>query len=145
MEPRQFLETAKTLADLELEEPDWRSAISRAYYASFLDARELLDVMQFAVSRRKDTHQEVRKHFTHSSQSLGRTIARELSILHAQRLNADYEMADSLVYNVKDAEFAIAKAKHIIDLLDRCRQTPGLYSSIQASIKYWLDSQAPSQ
>lgn len=41
MRGREFLETADRLASMTAE-PDWRSAMSRAYYALFLECRDAL-------------------------------------------------------------------------------------------------------
>jgi hypothetical protein len=48
MNPRKFLSQARRLARANAEE-DWRSAVSRAYYAAFHVARELMEGLGFTV------------------------------------------------------------------------------------------------
>jgi hypothetical protein len=52
---RDFLAIARQLASGSTE-AEWRSAISRAYYATFHVARELLEDLSFAVPRADRAH-----------------------------------------------------------------------------------------
>ena len=94
MDPRNFLSTAELLTNPDYEdgeEADWRSAISRAYYAAFLVARALLNDMGFHI-RRKFAHQDVQDHFTYSTfeSRRGIKIHKRLLRLLDKRKDADY-------------------------------------------------------
>jgi uncharacterized protein (UPF0332 family) len=144
MDARAFLDTSSLLSDPlnpDLREPDFRTAISRAYYASFLDARELLDTMGFGISRQADTHKIVRLCFAHAQPtSFGRRVSEMLKALHDKRKDADYTLSISPAFNQKDAEDATNDAEDIIALLDNCRSTTTLYTNVETSIRNWLSS-----
>lgn len=55
MNGRDFLKSARRLAGGS-EEADWRSAASRAYYAAFHAARELLTSLRFRTPRADRAH-----------------------------------------------------------------------------------------
>ncbi len=55
MNPTSFLDVAEWLLTGE-SEADWRSAVSRAYYAAFHVARQLLQDCGFAVPRMEQVH-----------------------------------------------------------------------------------------
>ena len=55
MTGREFLTVARQLAGASTE-AEWRSAISRAYYAAFHVAREFLEELQFVVPRADRAH-----------------------------------------------------------------------------------------
>jgi hypothetical protein len=55
MTGRDFLAVARRLV-AEPTEADWRTAVSRAYYAAFRVARDLLESLSFRVPRADRAH-----------------------------------------------------------------------------------------
>lgn len=56
MKPRAFLDLADELV-VASGEAEWRSAVSRAYYAAFHTGRVLLQAMGFVVPAAESAHQ----------------------------------------------------------------------------------------
>lgn len=97
-----------------------RSAISRAYYASFCSARRYISTNATATLPRDGTvHQKVIDHFLteghrtndHQQVTLGRTLRK----LRGQRNQADY--ADRLPRLHDEAQKAINRASSVLGLL----------------------------
>ncbi len=124
MDGRLFLVTARFLHDQGSEEADFRSAVSRAYYACFLLYREMifnvcLEEWQERGKRSKKAikHYYVPNCLINSDNADIRRIGKEFESLQTKRKNADYEM--SLNFNQTDAEEAIQLADIMIAELPR--------------------------
>ena len=146
MDPRNFLSTAELLTNPDYEdgeEADWRSAISRAYYAAFLVARALLNDMGFHI-RRKFAHQDVQDHFTYSTfeSRRGIKIHKRLLRLLDKRKDADYVMNDEIQFNRSDAEYWIGDARKIIEEFDACQDDPEFYEEIKSAIEIWRNGRS---
>ncbi len=143
MEPKRFLETAETLTDpdFESEECDWRTAISRAYYAAFLDARKLLSEMEILI-KNIDAHEKIQGHLKYVVSKLGGNenrvavkILTQLRDMHHHRLRADYELTPHKDINLSKAEQRIQDAYTFINFLDHIRDTPDLYKDVKDSLE----------
>lgn len=77
------------------EEACFRSAISRAYYAAFIQGRNLLRDRENLPINLANTHQYVIQQFKNSSELIRQKVGKDLSRLRANRNLADYE--DNLV------------------------------------------------
>lgn len=99
------------------EEGALRSAISRAYYAAFCNARNLArDRGEFTPTGSGRDHQLVREHFENSSCQIRRKISADLDRLRDNRNRADYN--DVLNSNpVSLAQSSVAIAKNVLDAL----------------------------
>ena len=87
-------ELATEASSSTLGEAMWRAAISRAYYAAFISARNFLrDDENFVPLNRRDIHYEVRTEFDYSGNRVRQKIATNLGRLHIWRKRADYEDA----------------------------------------------------
>ncbi|MEQ1705140.1 MAG: hypothetical protein ABL867_04125 [Rickettsiales bacterium] len=103
--PVEFLELAKTLHTQATKESCARSAISRAYYAAFLTAREKSGI---AVTS-KDIHGLVLQYcYTYLP-----VMADDLKGLRRRRNSADYDLTHT--FASKDSNWAIKTAEAIID------------------------------
>lgn len=77
---------------LSLEEACLRSAISRAYYAAFVRARNFAtDRDGFIPSHTGADHRRVNKHFKSSPDRMRRQIGTNLNRIRGCRASADYE------------------------------------------------------
>ena len=137
MDPRLFLETAESLLSSD-HEADCRSAVSRAYYSSFLVARDLVEVITNQRLTNFDTHKSVRDSLKNSSTPQGRTLSIKLAALHSKRKVSDYELGTSV--NYEDADNAIGQAEEIIKLLDTVLSTPNIYLRMQTAMVQFLQN-----
>src|SRR5206468_7212368 len=72
-------------------EADWRTAISRAYYAAFHVARRLLADLNFTVPRADRAHQYLAFRLSNCGESAVEQAGRDLETLRRLRNRADYD------------------------------------------------------
>ena len=102
--PIEFLELAKALNTQATKESYARSAISRAYYAAFLTAREKSGIADTS----KDIHGLVLQY----CYDYLPVMADELKNLRRRRNDADYKL--NLTFTNKDSDWAVKTAEGII-------------------------------
>lgn len=95
MDPREFLTLAQRLS-LETTEAAWRSAISRAYYAAFHVARQLLEDLGFAVPYADRAHAYLWLRLSNCSNPLVQNAGGRLNDLRRDRNRADYDLVRPL-------------------------------------------------
>jgi uncharacterized protein (UPF0332 family) len=108
MDGRDFLSVAKGLLSAGTEAA-WRSAVSRAYYAIFHVARELLEDLGFAVPRGDRAHGHLWLRLSNCGDPPVENAGRELSDLRRERNRADYDVnvplsSSTAAALVRDAE-----------------------------------------
>lgn len=118
---RDFLLLASRLA-AEASEADWRTAVSRAYYAAFHVARRLFADLQFIVPRADQAHQYLVFRLSNSGEAAAEQAGRDLETLRRLRNRADYDEAPALTQ--PQASAAVQLAAGIIQGLDAARQDP---------------------
>src|SRR2546430_15944805 len=87
---RDFLALAARLA-AGASESEWRSAASRAYYAAFHVARELLSDLRFLVPRADRAHQYLTFRLSNCGDAAVIAAGRNLETLRRLRNRADYD------------------------------------------------------
>jgi uncharacterized protein (UPF0332 family) len=92
----QYYDLAKELSGwpqvvIAQGEAKLRSAISRAYYAAFCEARNYLIDKGHNLDTSKDVHKDVRQIFATGTDSISKDIAENLDALRHIRNLADYE------------------------------------------------------
>lgn len=92
---REFLQLATRLA-AEATEADWRTAVSRAYYAAFHVARRLLSDLKFTVPRADRAHQYLVYRLCNSGEAVVEQAGRDLDTLRRLRNRADYDEMPAL-------------------------------------------------
>ena len=112
----EYLNLARELAgkstDVSSEEAKLRSAISRAYYAAFIQARNFLrDRDQITIPREK-THKYVIEQFQNSADEKRRKLGEKLQRLRDFRNQADYN--DIFPKLLGKTEQALGLARRII-------------------------------
>ena len=113
----QFLNTAQFLTDNLDTEDSFRSSISRAYYACYIEIRDMLknicykELRKFKISK-KIGHTNLIKILKNCGYQQIEQIGQELSSLYSNRLNADYKMNERITKD--DADCAIDEAKEIL-------------------------------
>ena len=91
MNPFAFRSLANELATTPAA---YRSAVSRAYDAAYHSAADLVRAAGVLVRKRGESHGYVRLLFSSAGQVDMELVATGLARLHADRIDADYELAD---------------------------------------------------
>lgn len=133
---RDFLPLATRLA-AGATEADWRTAVSRAYYAAFHVARQLLADLNFAVPRADRAHQYLVFRLSNSGEPAVEQAGRDLDTLRRLRNRADYDDAPPLTQS--QATAAARLAEGITQALDAARQEPARTRARDAMIVYERD------
>ena len=135
MDPRQFGALAERLVSSGLEPRPARnrSAVSRAYYAGFLVAREFLRTMSIHIPKSKDAHMSVPTYLRYSNDDDLKVAATTLETLRGRRTKADYDMQRREEESDNVAQDAVDEAKEVISTLDGCSD-PSRRTAIATSI-----------
>jgi len=139
MDARQFLRLAealnqdvsgRSLLTPALDAAACRSVTSRAYYAAFHLAHEFLDRINVVVGQSPQTHVTVQHALNNSGDGTLMAVSTALRALHAERLDADYDLARPISEHPAHAALMVSYAGNVIDQLDRltaarpgCRST----------------------
>jgi uncharacterized protein (UPF0332 family) len=133
---RDFLLVATRLA-AGTTEADWRTAVSRAYYAAFHVARRLFADLRFAVPRADRAHQYLVFRLSNCSEPGVEQGGRDLETLRRLRNRADYDEAPPVTR--PQATAAVQMAEGIIQVLDAARQEPTRAQVRDAMVVYERD------
>ena len=110
---RDFLLLATRLA-AGTTEADWRTAVSRAYYAAFHIARRSFADSEFTVHRADRAHQYLVFRLSNSGESIVEQTGRDLDTLRRLRNRADYDETPTLTQSQAAAAVRIAEGHHPI-------------------------------
>ena len=135
MDPREFQDLASKLVT-GASAAEIRTAVSRAYYATFHVGIELLESMEFRISKGPSGHGEVRDHLSNGGAPEIQAVGQQLSDLHSKRIRADYRLDRRDVENRKTALADIEQANRMIQTLDELREEPKR-SQVITSIQQW--------
>ena len=137
MIPAHFLTFADGIAQTPTSGPaGFRSAISRAYYAAFLEARELIGKrMGFRVDRGGNEHKYLQRLLLNCSVEEGQEVGELLKNLQQSRKEADYDMHLLHCETQVEASLCVARAQAISQRLSAC-STGLLFTKIQLGIKH---------
>jgi uncharacterized protein (UPF0332 family) len=136
MNPRKFLDQARRLA-LLTEEEDWRTSVSRAYYAAFHVARELLTGLGFTVPNGEQAHAYLWLRLSNCGDLRTQDAGADLKSLRGRRNRADYDL--SRPFRAGEAPVAIQFAETIIRSLDAAAVEP-VRSQITNAMKSYEQS-----
>jgi len=122
---KRFLHTARFLQNNGSDEAAYRTAISRAYYACFLEARRIAFSNCSVAMRTKDgitnekdiRHKSLQYYLKNSPDKPVRQLGEDLSDLQAIRIDADYIMA--LAVRAEHAQDAIEDAGAFLAELEK--------------------------
>jgi uncharacterized protein (UPF0332 family) len=132
MTGRDFLSTARRLAGGG-DESDWRSAVSRAYYAAFHVARDLLTGLRFQPPRADRAHDYLYRRLNNCGVRQVVDAATLLTDLRRRRNRADYDLRPPC--SVSDAADAVLDAEQIVQALDAL--TPAELTQITDAMKLY--------
>ena len=109
---KDFLDLAEVLAAEPHNEAAARSAISRAYYATFHAGRDYLDRAGIPIDRSRNAHLQVQDELRNQNENVGQGVKR----LHVWRKYADYD-TQSIPDVARQAAIAVILARETIDAI----------------------------
>jgi uncharacterized protein (UPF0332 family) len=115
MDARDFLALSRQLASATTEAA-WRSAVSRAYYATFHVARLLMEDLQFAVPQADRAHAYLWLRLANCGEPGVQQAAYTMNELRGYRNRADYDLGRALRQAL--AQTQVQQAGRIIQILD---------------------------
>ena len=133
MDFREYLDLARTLQSGP-READWRSAVSRAYYAAFHVAAELLTELGFRVPQGERAHGYLWLRLSNCGDANVVIAGRNLQDLRQQRNRADYD--GKRAFHAATASRLVQIAEKAILALDAARNEP-LRTSITDAMKVY--------
>lgn len=136
MDPRDFLRHAEATA----EHPDaasQRTALSRAYYATYNVAADLLRALRLRLPPGHAGHEVVRDYLLHSGHSSMQRAAAALANLQSLRVKADYVLRDPHPERPPVVREALARAGRTIADLDAIVADPAARARMSAAIRAW--------
>ncbi len=132
MNPRRILEVAVHLAGKQ-GSAEYRSAVSRAYYAVFNVAVDFLEKLGFPKAG-KEYHVALQRKLLNCADPEFEQIGSTLGDFHAQRVLADYFMSDPSTEQEEAALAAIREAERIIQAFDQLPINSERWKNIKAAI-----------
>ncbi len=133
MDFREYLSLAETLA-AGTTEAEWRSAVSRAYYAAFHVARELLISLGFRVPQAERAHSYLWLRLANAGAADVQIAGNRLNSLRRQRNRADYDSHPPLTQRTAANE--VKNAEDVIRALDAAAIEP-IRTQITDAIKIY--------
>jgi hypothetical protein len=121
MNERDFLTLAQRLA-VGATEAEWRSAVSRAYYAAFHVARHLLEDLGFTVPQADRAHAYLWLRLYNCGDAQVQAAGADLNALRRDRNWADYNLPRPLVQAFAQAR--LPDTERIIQILDAAALEP---------------------
>ncbi len=118
MDPERFLELARILKGGPGTPENYRTAISRAYYAAFHVGVTALKAIGIRASDGPGGHGEVVSCLGACGDSDLQEASMRLKILHGRRRQADYKLSDLNVETRQEADLACLDSKEIIDQIN---------------------------
>ncbi len=137
MDPRDYHILATELAE-GTRAVDFRSAINRAYYATYNVGVEILEGMGFKIDEGPQGHRQVQRRFNNCGADKLIQVASKLSDLYSSRIDADYRLENRVVERKKNAVAWVKQAGKMIETIDNSR-TGNNSGQIIASISNYLD------
>ncbi len=134
MNPRDFLDVAAEWAT-GAREAEWRSAVSRAYYAAFHVARQLLVQSGFAIPDGPTGHAAVWLRLANAGHPDIVAVGNGLNSLRGFRNQADYNLGalflEALAVTQTEA------AQDAISILDQLLTTPAILAQVVAVVQVY--------
>jgi uncharacterized protein (UPF0332 family) len=132
MNPRDFLNLANDLT-IGSSEAEWRTAVSRAYYAAFHVARKLLTQCGFAVPQAEQAHGYLWLQLCNAGHVDLAKAGRDLGRLRSYRNLADYDIDQPFDSQVGSRCVLLGDA--IVQSFDDAARLPTVLARIIAAIR----------
>lgn len=134
MNPHDFLEVANALIT-GTSEAEWRSAVSRAYYAAFHVARLLFQQCGFAVPRADRAHAYLWLRLTNSGHIDVQEAGNALNTLRGMRNEADYDLDRPVAHHAAFGQVQLAET--IVQTLETVAAEAVIGARITDAIKVY--------
>ncbi len=122
MDAKQFQLLASRLVEHGAYPAEFRSAISRSYYAAFHVGLEFLNEMGLSIKDNALAHNEVYWHFNNSGDEDLKKIGTKIGELRTKRNHADYKLKRTDVETKENAKLHVLSAERIIESIKKCSQ-----------------------
>jgi uncharacterized protein (UPF0332 family) len=133
MDFREFLVLAELLAE-GTTEAEWRTTVSRAYYAAFHVACECLTSLGFRVpTHTEQSHAFASRRWSNTGEWRIDDAGRFLNTLRSDRNSADYDKHATII--ARHADDAVRVARSVIETLDQLLRDKPLRTHITDAIK----------
>jgi uncharacterized protein (UPF0332 family) len=119
VDPIRFLELARVLKGGHGTPENYRTAISRAYYAAFHVGVEALKAIGINPSEGPAGHGQVANCLGASGDSDPQKASAKLKTLHGRRRKADYAINDPRVETRREADHACLESNGIIEQINK--------------------------
>src|ERR1043166_7013556 len=121
MDARDYLRLAETLV-AGASEAEWRSAVSRAYYAVFHVARRLLLSCGFVVARADRAHAYLWRRLANCGDPDVQDAGNKLNALRGERNDADYDFDQP--FDKASVEVRVQRARKIVQSFEKAAKEP---------------------
>ena len=113
-----------------------RSAVSRAYYAVYNTATEILRNLGFQVSQNANGHMDVIRKLSNAGNINIRKVGIDVGALESMRIDADYRLTNprTKVEDKNTVTLWVLKARQTLKILEDCKSDP-VKSEVVAAIK----------
>jgi uncharacterized protein (UPF0332 family) len=138
---RRFYDLAERLAnDTNSGTADYRTAISRAYYAAFHHAGEFLTDLGVKPSSGQGAHGGIPHALNASQDKEIEKSGSVLASLYTQRRKADYFLNDPYPEDGDNAKDAVSDCAKILINLDNCISDPTRKALVRTALRTWAVS-----
>jgi uncharacterized protein (UPF0332 family) len=142
MNPKEFQYLASGLAEHGTSPSEFRTAISRAYYAAFNLGFNLLNELGLTIANNHEAHKQVYYHFNNSGDSDLIEVATKIDDLRTKRNHADYHLDRPDVEKQHNAKMYVYSADRLIKTMEK--QCKGKNrSQIIKAMKDWRKKTSP--
>ena len=113
-----------------------RSAVSRAYYAVYNTATEILRNLGFQVSQNANGHMDVIRKLSNAGNINIRKVGIDVGALESMRIDADYRLTNprTKVEDKNTVTLWVLKARQTLKILEDCKSEP-VKSEVVGAIK----------
>lgn len=137
MNPKEFQYLASGLVEKNGAFPsEFRTAISRSYYAVYNLGINLLKEMGFSIPKKSEAHEEMRRHFNNSGDIELIEAAEKIKDLKTKRKHADYDLDRPDVEKKQNAKAIVHSAARLVKTMEK-QCTGENRSQIIKSIQDW--------
>jgi uncharacterized protein (UPF0332 family) len=141
MNPREFAALASDLVSADTPTPaELRTAVSRAYYATFLVATALVKKFGVQIPKGWEGHKLLTLALRYCKDAELTNACQEIDDLRAVRWAADYDMQDDVVEDQRLARKWCARAKQAIKKLDQCEADATRLTESRTKLRNWVNT-----
>ena len=135
MDPRDFLQIATNLSNGS-KPAEFRTAISRAYYAAYHVGVGFLNGMDCHISEWPSGHAEVSRDLNNCGNHELSKAGSQLTDLYSKRIVADYKLNKTKYDDQQNTQATVMQAERIIGILDQYVSSPSRIETAKVIKEY---------